>query len=343
MRNPMLGALLALLAAAAPEALAQSCPLVRVTSRSRVCDVFNFSCIDSGLIEGSPAESQRSGTPSGPTSDLLGDAALTMDFAGFVSDLFAGGSTPIYPTGSNGVNAVVLGTVDDCLTFGGGAGAGRFHLPIHLTGAAAISYSASSTWTGPGNLAGGNMQINCFAFPIGGGAATPCDPPDLLSFTAENTPVDTTVELVVPFEFGQSVTFQLLATGRASVGYAANGDDAFMEGRADVVVQGALQPAYVTDAFGAPIAGATIASGSGFDYLTAPEPSPIGVGAGALAALAIGASPRRRRTTRTSPSVRPSSGRDGACTLVAVVPLRTEEAWPAAPRRAAARRRRAGS
>jgi hypothetical protein len=88
------------------------------------------------------------------------------------------------------------------------------------------------------------------------------------------------VELVVPFEFGQSVTFQLLATGRASVGYAANGDDAFMEGRADVVVQGALQPAYVPDALGAP---------------TAPEPSSTGVGAGALAVLAIRASPRRRR------------------------------------------------
>jgi hypothetical protein len=130
----------------------------------------------------------------------------------------------------------------------------------------------------------------CFAFPIGGGAATPCDPPDPI-FYFENGAIDATVELVVPFTFGQSITFQIAPGASATVGYAANGDESSMTGAATIDVAGELLPAYLTDEFDTPIPTATVTSDSGFDYLTAPEPSH-----GAACALVSLLALRRRAT-----------------------------------------------
>jgi hypothetical protein len=285
--------LVVLLAAAAgalasASANAGTC-VIGARSVSRICDAYNI-CVDSGVQSGSPAVSSRSNGLITDSYALTGDAAMTMDVDAFSAHVFAGGYTPMYINASNGIRGAGSGFYDDCLEFGGAAGSGRFHLPIHLTGSRTLIWDADSTWTGTDPLAGAGIDILCFAFPIGGGGATPCAKPNALIFH-EDGAIDVTVEVVVPFEFGQSVTFQFDPGVNASVGYAANGDESFMTAQATIDVAGALLPAYVTDEFGTTIPGATVTSSSGFDYLL-PEPSEAAVAA--LGALVLLCRPRAR-------------------------------------------------
>lgn len=268
MRNHLLGLPLLLLIANTP-ATAGTCT-IGARSISRVCDAYNI-CFDSGVQSGSPAVSSRSQALIDDAYALTGDAAMTIDVDAFAAHAFAGGYTPMWYNASNGIRAAGSGFYDDCLEFGGAVGNGRFHLPIHLTGSRTIIFNADSTWTGTGPLAGASIDVLCFAFPIAGGGPTPCAKPASLQFDTDG-PIDATVEVVVPFVFGQSVTFQFAPVVNAAMGYAANGDESFMTGSATIDVAGHLLDAYVTDEFDTPIATATVTSDSGFDYLTAPEP-----------------------------------------------------------------------
>jgi hypothetical protein len=119
-------------------------------SVSRVCDAYNHICVDSGVQSGSPAVSSRSFGFIDDAFALTSDAAMTMDVDAFSVHVAAGGYTPMYINASNGIRGSGSGFYDDCLEFGGAVGAGRFHVPILLTGSRSVSYNAPLPGRPPG-------------------------------------------------------------------------------------------------------------------------------------------------------------------------------------------------
>jgi hypothetical protein len=283
---------------AAGSAHGQSCPdPPSARSFSRVCAGV---CVDSGTQTGNPAESSRSDGYTNIGTNLGASAALTIDTGYFSTSTYVGGMMPITATASNDARANTTGDVFDCLTMEGSTGPAWLHVPIQVQGSSNVSWSIAGAYEPPPgfDVAGSTLSILCTASAEQ--QDLPCDDPTL-AWTESDT-IDTVVELVVPFTFGAPVTLHFGPRMISSMGYAANGGEGSLEGMVDLAVDGLLLPAYVKDLGGSLLPAATVAAGSGFDYLhPAPEPDAAVGGLAAVASvLGLAASRRARRRFPTS-------------------------------------------
>jgi hypothetical protein len=205
----------------------------------------------------------------------------------FDLDTSVSGSTDIVEFSSYGAGATAIGEIGDCLTFGGHAGTGRAHIPIHVTGGATIGWTISGQYMLPANVQV-QFRILCGVLDVSGFG----DCPDLELQWTTNQTVDTTFDVTFPFTFGTPIGIALQTRLGSAVGYAANGSPGFLSGFANVGLHGDLGPMTVTDAFGTPLATVTLVSDSGYDYL--PEPDALLAAGASFAALALHA--RRRQS-----------------------------------------------
>src|SRR5262249_805332 len=84
------------------------------------------------------------------------------------------------------------------------------------------------------------------------------------------TPIDTTIDMTIPFVFGTPTDFAVFACSVAGlVTPFSELQDAYLDGQVSVDFShtGVIQRASVLDAEGHEVLGATISSASGFDYL----------------------------------------------------------------------------
>lgn len=293
MRCAALGSLVAIVLGVAV-AEAQVCYPPAAHSVSYVCH--QSDCVNSGDQVGSPAESSRSNSYLYSTSSYSynfgADAALAMDFAEFDLSLYSGGSSDVYFYENNSVGSSVTGTLFDCITIDGYTGGGILHIPFHVTGQRAMSWSAGGTFVPAQPLAGASFGITCGPVPVGVPTPLPCDDPGF-SYSDDGV-IDEMMEVSFPFAFGQQISLSLGAGASTGVGYTGMGQPGVMQGMAAIDLHGVMHDAWVTDPAYNVLPGVTITATSGFDYLNAPEP---GAAAGVTAALfALGALRRRRRS-----------------------------------------------
>ena len=286
-RRALLGILLSVIAS---PAIAQTCDPVGATSLSQACGGPSW-CFDSGAQAPvfPPSSSSIFHVFTDPTFlDFQVSGTGIVNVGSFGATAHASGFTKV-DRATHGAGAQVDGTFSDCATAGGYSGAGVLHIPIHLTGSRAITYTPGGYTPPPPPSpppSRAQLRIVCAAATVGSGAATPCDDPQIFWETSGD--IDTTVELVFGFTFGQPVEFQFGPQLLASVGDPGSGDvDAtgVLTGDADVTLAGTLLSARITDVGGSLLPGATFEANSGFDYLTAPEPSGSGAAAGIALAL----------------------------------------------------------
>ena len=234
---------------------------------------------------GAPATSSRSDNAQNVdlSYNFSVSSALTQSFGSFDIDTSVGGNTDIVDITSYGASAGAVGDLGDCLTFGGHVGTGRAHIPLHLTGGAAIGWTITGQYVPPPSVNPAEVQFRILCFVTDAAGYGNC--PDLeLRWTASET-LDTTFDVTFAFTFGAPIELVLEARVGSSVGYAANGSPGYLDGFANVALGGALQPLTVTDGGGTPLAGVTLVSESGYDYL--PEPGAALAAGAALTALAL--------------------------------------------------------
>jgi hypothetical protein len=279
----------------AAAASAQSCPAPYASSWSRICG--GGVCVDGPLpVTGHPAWSTLARHFVVNLSyDLDAASSMLVDYGYFETSAHGTGYTQITST-SNGLGGQTRGLVQDCATVTGGSGAGFLHLPIHVTGEAMVSSLIEGAYVPPPDFlpAGVQLDISCGVVNVGSVVSTPCD--GLHYVWDEPTEIDLPVELVWGLTFGQPFSFLLTFSLSGSIGYVANGSTGRLEAMAFGEALGILGPAYVTDAQGAVIPGATIASESGHDY-TIPVPEPASPAQAAVVALAALVAWLRRRTS----------------------------------------------
>jgi hypothetical protein len=279
--------MLSLVALAEPAAAATdpNCPYgASVTSYSSACA---GSCLDTESSPAShPAVSSVSNSyPDGYGYNLGASSALAIDVGYFGSATHVGGSMPILPASSFSATASSGADVFDCLTFSGYVGAGTAHIPIHLTGNTLISWSTTGgfTPTEGTNRPFSRLMVNCATYSYG--TSTLIDCPDSDSIYQAGQDIDTTVELVFTFAFGDPTTIQFGPHLSAGLGYDANGGEGTLQGMVDLDLEAQLLPMYVVVSGGI-IANPTVSAMSGFDYLhPAPEPGPAASALAALVAL----------------------------------------------------------
>lgn len=296
----------ALLIGVAFPAIAQTCDPAGATSLSQACGWFgdckfrcnSLICFDSGAQAPlfPPVSSSVFHVFSDPTFlDFQVSATGIVNVGSFGATAHASGSTTV-DRSEHGATAQNTGIFNDCATAGGYSGAGVLHIPIHLTGSRALTYSPGGYTPPPPPSpppSYAQLRILCGAMTVGSGVATNCDGPS--SLWEASGDIDTTVELVFGFSFGQPVKFSFASELLATVGDKGNGvaeATGSLTADADVTLAGTLLPAYITDPAGSPLVGATLQSDSGFDYLTAPEPR----GAWAAAAIALALLRRARQS-----------------------------------------------
>jgi hypothetical protein len=255
-------------------------------SRSRACDFYSADCGDSGSLSGNPAVSSVSHGWMNTEVNLGATADFTLRLGSFDANAHAGGSAEIHDSTGTGANGSASGFWYDCLTLTGGSGPAYLHIPVHLTGARTLSWSATPEYVPtPGvDLAGANAGMSCSAGTVGSPVPTACSDPNF-PFT-DSGPIDQTFEIVFTFTFGQQVSLQLGPYASAGVGAAGNGSSGSMQGMAEIDLHGQFLPAYVVDFTGHTVGGASLVAASGFDYLTAPEPGAAFAVLAALTALA---------------------------------------------------------
>jgi hypothetical protein len=267
---------------------AQTCDPASATSLSQVCGPAPF-CFDSGAQapHAPPVSSTVAHTFSEQTISFFETTGMgVVNIGSFGATTHVSGNT-IIDAAARGAGAGVTGVFTDCATASGYSGAGILHIPIHLTGSRMLTYTPAGYVPPPPPSpppSRAQLRILCAAGTAGSGVPTPCADPTI-DWT-ESGDVDTTVELVFGFSFEQPVVFQFSPQLSASVGDPGTGvpgGPGILSGDADVTLAGTLLPAYITDAGGTVLAGATLQANSGFDYLTAPEP----FGAWTAAAIAL--------------------------------------------------------
>jgi hypothetical protein len=175
--------------------------------------------------------------------------------------------------GTGGFGAEASVTTYDNLTVSAGS---FLELPFHITGAATAVVLTIPTDAKGVPVSDVEFSIGCSANPLGSFIVHNCT--QTLNFTSSQS-VDTTLDLIVPFNDGQKFGLTLTPTLEATVGSVSNFPDnpiLVSTGQAigDFSHSAVLGPAVVLDANMHPITGATITSDSGFDYLNPPgEPS----------------------------------------------------------------------
>jgi hypothetical protein len=174
--------------------------------------------------------------------------------------------------------------------------AGTVEVPVHVTGGfSGTSANVPATSTAlPPTISGG---FSFFCGGVVGGCGS-----QQLSYVdggPASQPFDQTFTMTIPFVFGQQVFFDVTFKLTAGLRGAHLGDvETRMSGIVDAGEMGTFGKATVRDAQQQPVAGATIASLSGFDYVNAvPEPEPSMRAVAALACLGLLC--RRRGSSRT--------------------------------------------
>ncbi len=262
-----------------------NCPYgALVASYSSAC---TDSCLNADSSPGShPAVSSASSSfPIGYGYNLGASSTLGIDVGYFGSATHVGGSMLILPASSFSATASSGADVFDCLTFSGYVGAGTAHIPIHLTGHTLISWSTDGAFipSEGTNRTFSRLIIGCAAYSYG--TSTLIDCPNSDSTFQVGQDIDTTVELVFAFTFGDPTTIQFGPHLSAGLGYGSNGGEGTLQGMVDLDLEAELLPMYVV-ASGSIIPNATVSAMSGFDYLhPTPEPRAATSAAVALAAL----------------------------------------------------------
>jgi len=183
-----------------------------------------------------------------------------------------------------------IGHIDDVLTAGEGGVPGFLRIPLHVTGATAIS------WQNGGGSA--LLALECVSSVPGSPYAIGHCPLQQFNFAGDES-FDTVIDLDVPIVLGQPFEYRVTVTIQATSGH----------GYGDLIpFQGAAQASFgtepfagvsVLDANGAVIPDAPIsASESGFQYV--PEPSSTAGVATAFAALVAFRLPSRWRRRHRS-------------------------------------------
>lgn len=153
-----------------------------------------------------------------------------------------------------------------------------------VRGAGRCGWSSSGVYV-PANIfdpAYARLFIACAAYSYGTSTLSDCYDPDFIFDTSQT--IDTTAELVFPFNFGDPITIQF--GPRVDTRFSnANGTGDLLQAIVDLQVQGQVLPIYVTDFLGNPLPSVSVSATSGFDYLhPVPEPD---APAGAVAAFAV--------------------------------------------------------
>jgi hypothetical protein len=280
--------LIAAVAGFASPALAEvACPApLEPHSFSEACTV---PCQNSGSQAGHPAGSSASSGFGGEGYNFSSNSALTLDNGYFSSSTHTGGSTTIAKFNNNGAQSRSEGDVGDCLTFTGGVGGARAHIPITIQGEAFATYSIAGAYVPPSTIdpAYARFTMHC----------APCTSPyDVIYDTSQA--IDITVDLAFDFIFGVPLTIQYGPRVLTQVYYTANGSDSgFLQGTAELELEGLLLPMYVTDFSGVVLPTATVTATSGFDYVH-PAPEPAAVPAELVAIAALVAAAARVRPSR---------------------------------------------
>ncbi len=155
----------------------------------------------------------------------------------------------------------------DEVTITGGSGHGTFVVPLHVTGTSYVYATREAGVQDPTVHAGISVQCVESTNPI-----TSCNG-ILLDFSSQAnlqntpTPIDQTIEMTIPFDFGTPADFAVYGCSVASMA-------AFTDLAGTVSVDfshtAVIQRATVLDGSGQEVPGATVTSASGFDYLGAP-------------------------------------------------------------------------
>jgi MYXO-CTERM domain-containing protein len=267
------------------------------------------SQISSGPQYGHPARSQASVLDAVEGINVYASGVMVIDNGGFSAFSHAGGNLTIHEFSSLGGGANSLGVITDCLTFSGTTGTARAHIPIALTGDAAISWSIGGSYMPPETLdpASARLTINCAAASYDPFTISGCDDFDLVIDASAD--VDQTIELVFQFTFDVPITIQLSAIVGTGVGYAANGSPGALAGAATFDVAGTTLPMYITDIFAGGNPEVTLSATSGYDWFH-PTPEPGGTALAGVLALALMRGKRRRpRTCSRSPCCSQSHSR----------------------------------
>jgi hypothetical protein len=257
-----------------------------------------FNC-ENVIGTGTPrtASMSRSFPGSGPDL-LLASAEVAADFGFFSAHAAASGQMDIAPNFSKGVTGNAAWSTLDRLTITapGVAGTrGSLNMPIHVTGAVDVGWSASSNATLAGPGAGASFSLSCVANNIGGTIPRRCGGEGGETYTGPTT-VDRIVTISVPFDFGVEFEYQLSGAISSGVGYAANGGSGFLQGHADTDFShtGIFLPGTIVDSNGIVISAPSIISESHYDYLAGfaaipdtpvPEPATLALTLGSVAAL----------------------------------------------------------
>ena len=115
---------------------------------------------------GAPATSSRSDNAQNVdlSYNFSVSSALTQSFGSFDIDTSVGGNTDIVDITSYGASAGAVGDLGDCLTFGGHVGTGRAHIPLHLTGGAAIGWTITGQYVPPPSVNPAEVQFRILCF-----------------------------------------------------------------------------------------------------------------------------------------------------------------------------------
>lgn len=267
-------------------------PFVR--SSTRACVIGNCNDVYTDYLDPTrPAVSQSGNSYGIVGTSISAGSRLAIDNGYFFGVASSGGYSQIHAISTYYASARALGELHECLTVSGGAGAGRLHLPLHLTGAIQAGWAITGSYQLPPNVEPQTVDVHVLCGQVG--ALGDCNDPYFRFH--ESHVLDEQLELTVEFAFDQKFYLVIESRVQLSYGVPANGETGALTGMVEGKVLGRYGAAYVTDTSGTPIPGAVITSGSGYDY-TQPVPEPDAPAAGAAAGLAL-ALLRRRRSTRS--------------------------------------------
>ena len=242
---------------------------------------------------GSESDGPRTGNPTSSSiqrgysnvSTATAQAVLSIGSRGFGSTSSVGIDNQLALAATA---AGAEGCYGDTVTIGGASGSGTLVVPVHVTGSLFATFVIPGA-TPPDPLVEAGMSVACKTLSLSScgdfeaNTQQPTTPPD-----NHVEPVDTQLEMRIPFVFGEATQFFERVFTSAAVGVPVGGG-----GRAEAHLVGTPSAATVLDQDGQIVPGATVQSALGVDYL-APEPRSPAMAAAALLMLGLRSASRAR-------------------------------------------------